>query len=62
MPFLRQKFPRTESTVVLPGGPLIPILALVLSLGLLASATTGNLLAGLAGLVIGGVLYVLRRK
>lgn len=62
VPFLRKKYPRTDSTVVLPGGPLIPILALVLSLGLLASATGANLLAGLAGLVIGGVLYVLRRK
>jgi amino acid transporter len=62
VPFLRKKFPRTESTVVLPGGPLIPILALTLSLGLLASATTGNLLAGLAGLVIGAVLYAMRRR
>lgn len=62
VPFLRKKFPRTESTVVLPGGPLIPILALVLSLGLLASATAGNLLAGLAGLVIGAVLYAMRRS
>jgi amino acid transporter len=62
VPFLRKKFPRTETTVVLPGGPLIPILALALSLGLLASATAGNLLAGLAGLVIGGALYAMRRK
>ena len=62
VPFLRKKFPRTETTVVLPGGPLIPILALALSLGLLASATSGNLLAGLAGLVIGAVLYAFRRK
>lgn len=62
VPFLRRKFPRTDTTVVLPGGALIPVLALALSLGLLASATKWNLLAGLAGLAIGGVLYVLRRR
>lgn len=61
VPFLRRKFPRTESTVVLPGGPLIPIAALLLSLGLLASATMWNLIAGLAAVLVGAVLYQFRK-
>src|SRR5690606_10833650 len=57
VPFLRRKFPRTDRTVVLPGGPLIPIAALLLSFGLLASATAWNLIAGAIALVVGGVIY-----
>ncbi|HET6679973.1 MAG TPA: amino acid permease [Gemmatimonadaceae bacterium] len=62
VPFLRRRFPRTATTVVLPGGPLIPISALLLSLGLLASATRENLLAGLAAVIVGGVLYLFRQS
>lgn len=61
VPFLRRKFPRTAKTVVLPGGPLIPIAALILSAGLLASATRWNLIAGVVALAVGAVLYRFRR-
>jgi amino acid transporter len=61
VPILRRKFPRTDRTVVLPGGPLIPIAALVLSFGLLASATKWNLIAGVIGLGVGALLYRFRR-
>ena len=61
VPVLRRKFEPTEDTVVLPGGPIIPILALLLCLAFLASATAGNLVAGAAGLVAGVVIYELRR-
>lgn len=61
VPVLRRKFPRREGAFVLPGGPTIPILALLLCLAFLASATRRNLVAGLIGLAIGVVIYLLRR-
>jgi amino acid transporter len=61
VPVLRRKFPRREDTIVLPGGPTIPILALLLCLAFLASATVWNLVAGVIGLVIGVVIYFTRR-
>jgi amino acid transporter len=62
VPVLRRKFPRTESTVRLPGGPLIPIAALALCLVFLLSATRWNLIAGAIALAGGLVVYALRRK
>ena len=41
----------------LPGGPLIPIAATLLSLALLASAGIGNLVAAAVALVIGALIY-----
>ena len=46
----------------MPGGPLIPVLATLLAVGLLASASMQNLAAGALALVVGAVLYGLRRK
>jgi amino acid transporter len=62
VPILRKKLPAGEQAVVLPGGPTIPILALLLCLAFLASATVQNLLAGLAALAVGVVVYFLRRS
>ena len=62
VPVLRRKFPRTESTVRLPGGPLIPIAALALCFVFLLSATRWNLIAGAIALVIGAVLFATRGK
>lgn len=62
VPVLRRKFPRTESTVRLPGGPLIPIAALALCFVFLLSATRWNLIAGAIALTVGLVLYAFRRK
>jgi APA family basic amino acid/polyamine antiporter len=61
VPVLRRKFPRTEHTVVLPGGPLIPIAALLLCLIFLASATRWNLIAGVIALGVGVLIYAFRR-
>jgi amino acid transporter len=61
VPILRRKYPRTEKTVVLPGGPTIPVLALLMSFALLASATAWNLIAGGIALLVGAGLYLLRR-
>jgi APA family basic amino acid/polyamine antiporter len=62
VPVLRRKFARGEHTVVLPGGPLIPVLALLLCLAFLGSASMGNLVAGLVALVAGVGIYALRRR
>lgn len=61
VPFLRTKFPRTEKTLVLPGGPAIPVAAVTLSLCLLASASAWNLIAGAIALAVGALLYRTRR-
>jgi hypothetical protein len=51
--------PATPRTIRLPGGPTIPILALIVCIIFLSSATTKNLIAGAVALAIGAVLYVL---
>jgi amino acid transporter len=61
VPVLRRKVARGAHTIVLPGGPTIPLLALLLCLAFLASATVGNLIAGAVGLTIGAVIYARRR-
>jgi amino acid transporter len=60
VPVLRRRFAERPDAFRLPGGPLIPILALILSLIFLASTTRDNLLAGGIALVIGAVIYRFR--
>lgn len=57
---LRRKRPRTERTLRLPGGPLIPVASLVVCLVFLSSATTRSLVAGAIALAVGAVIYFLR--
>ena len=52
---------RTGRGLALPGGPAIPIAALLLSVGLLASATPRNLAAAAVALLAGAVVYRFRR-
>lgn len=59
---LQKRHGRREGALQLPGGPLIPVCALLLSLGLLASATINNLIAGAAALVLGAIIYLFQRK
>ena len=61
VPVLRRRLPRTEGTIVLPGGPAIPIAALALCLVFLASAETRNLILGAIALVMGAAVYARRR-
>lgn len=61
VPLLRRRFGHQPGAVRLPGGPLIPILALAVSLAFLASATWQNLLAGAVALVAGALIYRFRR-
>lgn len=58
---LRRRFAGREAMLHLPGGPLIPILAALLSVALLASASWKNLLAGAVALLLGAVVYRFRR-
>jgi hypothetical protein len=45
-----------------PFGPVIPIVASIVALGILAGATQAQLISGVAALAAGAVLYVLAPK
>jgi len=49
------------ATFTVPGGPLVPVLGVVVSLGVGAGATRAQLTAGLAFLALGAVLFLLAR-
>jgi amino acid transporter len=59
---LRHRHGDREGALRLPGGMLIPVAAIVLSLALLASAQVANLIAAAIALVVGAVVYALRRR
>ncbi|HEV2853926.1 MAG TPA: APC family permease [Thermoanaerobaculia bacterium] len=61
VPVLRRKLPRVGA-VRLPGGPTIPIAASLLCVAFAASAKKENLIAGAVALVMGGLIYALRRR
>jgi len=61
LPVLRRRFGRGEHAIVLPGGATIPVLALLLCLAFLASATLNNLIAGAIGVAVGAAIYRARR-
>jgi amino acid transporter len=61
VPVLRRR-QTTEGAFKLPGGIAIPVAATIVSLGLLASASWANLLAGAVALGVGGVIYLFRRE
>ena len=46
-------------TFVVPGGPLVPSLAIVIALAILAGATGRQLRAGIIALAAGAVLYLI---
>jgi basic amino acid/polyamine antiporter, APA family len=62
---LRLRAPRFSQSVpaaafVAPLGPVVPLVAMAMSLGVAAGATREQLLGGLAALVVGAVLYGIR--
>jgi amino acid transporter len=61
VPFLRRKLGSPPGAFRLPGGPVIPIVAVALCVVFAASATRTNLIAGVIALAVGGVIYGLRR-
>lgn len=62
VPVLRRKLGVGDHTIVLPGGATIPILALLVCVAFLASATSENLIAGVIALIIGGAVYLFKRR
>ncbi len=62
VPVLRKKLAGRAGALELPGGLVVPVLALVLSLAFLASADWRNLAAGALALAVGAVIYTLRRR
>jgi basic amino acid/polyamine antiporter, APA family len=61
VPVLRRRFGHHPQALRLPGGALIPVAALLVSLAFLASATWQNLLAGVIALAAGALIYRFRR-
>ncbi len=60
VPVLRRKMPATPRTIRLPGGPAIPIAALVICLVFLSAAEKQNFIAGGLALAVGAVVYFAR--
>jgi amino acid transporter len=61
VPVLRRRFGERPDAVRLPGGPAIPIAALLLSIAFLSSARVPNLIAGALALIAGTVIYWFRQ-
>jgi basic amino acid/polyamine antiporter, APA family len=61
VPVLRRKMPGTERSFRLPGGVLIPCLALAMCFYFLSQATAKQLLSGALALAVGALIYVSRR-
>jgi amino acid transporter len=59
---LRRRYATRVDMLRLPGGPAIPVAAIVLSLGLLASASAANLVAGVVAILVGALIYRMRRR
>lgn len=59
---LRRKLPHAENVVRIPGGPVIPVAALLLCVVFALSAEKRNLIAGAVAIVVGLLLYLIRRR
>ena len=57
VPVLRRKLPATERSFRLPGGPVIPALALLMCFYFLSQATGKQLLSGGLALAVGALIY-----
>jgi amino acid transporter len=62
VPVLRRKLPSTPRTIRLPGGPVIPIAALIICLLFLSAAEKKNFIAGAIALAVGALVYGSRGK
>ena len=51
-----------SATFIAPFGPIVPVVAIAMSLGVAAGATHEQLVGGLAALAVGGVMYVIRGR
>jgi amino acid transporter len=62
VPVLRRKMPATPRTIRLPGGPVIPIAALIICLVFLSAAERQNFIAGAIALAVGALIYAARSR
>ena len=62
VPVLRRRFGRRPGAFRMPGGPVIPVAAFLLTISLLASAGWKDLLAGAIGLAVGALIYRFRHE
>lgn len=62
VPILRRKLAALPGTVRLPGGPLIPIAAVLVCLVLVGSAEPRNLVAGAIAIVAGLAIFLFRQR
>jgi amino acid transporter len=62
VPVLRRKLPATPRTVRLPGGPAIPIAALLVCLVLLSAVQRKVFIAGGIALLVGAIVYAWPRR
>lgn len=62
VPVLRRKLGRAPGAFRIPGGPVVPVAAVGLSLYLASSAEARNLLAAAVALAVGVLLYLFRRR
>jgi amino acid transporter len=62
VPVLRRRFGHRPDAVRLPGGPAIPLAAVLVSIVFLASAKRENLIAGAIALAAGAAIYAFRRR
>jgi amino acid transporter len=62
VPVLRRKMPTASRKFRLAGGPVIPILAVGVSLWLLSGISKTQAIGGVAALVVGAVLYLCFRE
>jgi len=59
---LQKRHAARPGALILPGGRLIPLLALAISLILLSATTVANLLAGAAAIAVGALIFRFRRR
>jgi amino acid transporter len=62
VPVLRRRMPETVRTIRLPGGPVVPIAALVICMVFLSAAQKENFVAGGIALAVGAVIYAGRGR
>lgn len=57
VPVMRKKAPDMERGFIIPFGPVIPVVAIAVSIWLLTNSDLKRIIFGLGGLVIGAVIY-----
>lgn len=62
VPILRKRFPERKNVLKLPGGYLIPVVALIICMAFVVSTGVENLIAGAIALAVGAIIYYFRSE